>query len=69
MDHTLRVGRTLEETIGRSREDVVHLVGHATRLGHKAHGARSVQSAGHNIVQRACCVAYSEGPCLHAVDG
>ena len=52
--------RTFEDAICGTRDDVVHLIAHATRLGHEAHRARSIQFAGHDVVQSACCITYPE---------
>ena len=45
-------------------QNIVHLVGHAARLGYKAHRARAVQLAGNDVFQSACCVADSESASL-----
>lgn len=43
---------TLVNAVRGAGHDVVHLVAHAAAFGHKAHGARAVQLAGDDVVQR-----------------
>ena len=56
-----RPALTFIQAVCGAREDVVHLVGHATGLGHEAHRAGPVQLAGGNVVQGACSVSDAEG--------
>lgn len=61
-------GHAFINAICSARDDVVQLVGHASRAGHVRHASRTVQFGGQDVVQHAARVADLEAARLDATN-
>lgn len=62
-------GDTLRDTVGHLLDDVVELVGHASRLGDVTNGAGAVELGGNNVVHHTTSVTDLEHTGLDTTDG
>lgn len=61
-------GHAFIDSISSARDDVVQLIGHASRARHIRHTSRTVQFGGQDVVQHSTCVANLKATRLDATD-